>query len=576
VFLRVLCGEGSFFLRSCFSPSGMARLPALFSTFNQESLMRSRRLGLILSLCLAVLLTCLAQGQRQRPSSSEAAPTPAAAPAAVAPATQAPGGDKLSDAAARPAPEAKEAPEEKPVVTHHEIHVGGKTLRYTATTGMMPIRDAAGKLEAHIFYMAYTLDNPGARRPLTFSFNGGPGSSSVWLHLGAIGPRRIKMQPEGFMPAPPYQVVDNEATWLDQTDLVFLDPVGTGYSRAVTPELGKKFWGVQGDIESVGEFIRLYLVRNERWNAPLFIVGESYGTFRAAGLAGYLIDRGVALNGVMLISTILNYGTHEFTRMNDLPYALILPSYTATAWYHKKLSPELQQQPVARVAADAGTFAESEYLSALAKGDRLSAQERQAVIQKMSGLTGLSPLYLDESNLRVSLQFFLKELGRSDKKTYGRLDSRFEGIDLSAATATPEYDPSMAAIIPPYTSAFNNYVRSELGYKSDLIYYILGGGIGPWDSGQQYRGGFQETAEALRTAFAKNPYMKLFVACGYYDMATPFFATQYTINHMGLPAEAHQRITMTNYEAGHMMYIHSDSLSRLRKDVGTFYENALR
>jgi carboxypeptidase C (cathepsin A) len=540
---------------------------------------RYRHLNLVCLLLLTLPLIAVAQETRpqpQRPATAPSIAPPAAPPAVPSEATtgERPAGEARPETAAA-RPPVPEPPEEKPAITRHELRVGGKTLKYTTTTGLMPLRDNTGKLEARIFYMAYTLDNPPARRPLTFSFNGGPGSSSVWLHLGAIGPKRVKMQTEGFMPAPPFQLVDNEYTWLDQTDLVFIDPVGTGYSRALTPELGKKFWGVQGDIESVGEFIRLYLARHERWQSPLFIVGESYGTFRAAGLSGYLFDRGIALNGVLLISTILNYGTHEFTRMNDLPYVLILPSYTATAFYHKKLASDLQQD-LKKTLREAEAFADGEYAVALLKGDALTAQERQAAIERLSRYTGLDKKYLDQSNLRVSLQFFLKELGRDEKKTFGRLDSRFEGLDNSAATATPEYDPSMAAIIPPYTSAFYNYVRGDLGYKSDLTYYILGGGIGPWDTGGQFRGGFQETAEALRVAFAKNRFMKLFVGSGYYDMATPYFATQYTLNHMGLPSEAHQRITMADYEAGHMMYIRSESLSKLRKDVGTFLENALR
>src|SRR5262245_60927567 len=227
------------------------------------------------------------------------------------------------------------------VQTHHQIRANGKNVRYTVTTGKLPLKNEAGDTEAEIFFMAYTLDGTGkgtassSSRPLMFSFNGGPGSSSVWLHLGALGPKRVKMRVDGAMPSPPYQLVDNPDTWLDQTDLVFIDPVGTGYSRAMKPDLGKKFWGVQGDLESVGEFIRLYLTRYQRWASPLFLVGESYGTTRAAGLSGYLVDRGIAFNGILLVSSILNFETARFTRGNELPYTLYLPTYTATAWYHK-------------------------------------------------------------------------------------------------------------------------------------------------------------------------------------------------------------------------------------------------
>jgi carboxypeptidase C (cathepsin A) len=244
-----------------------------------------------------------------------------------------------SGAPAAPAPTPSDT---MPVVTHHDITVDGKPLRYTVTTGMLPLRNDTGEIEARIFFVAYTAEGRGSAgsRPLMFSFNGGPGSSSVWLHLGALGPKRVKMLDEGGMPPPPYQLVDNPYTWLDRTDLCFIDPVGTGYSRAVKPELGKKFWGVQGDLESVGEFIRLYLTRYERWSSPLFLVGESYGTTRAAGLSGYLVERsGIAFNGILLVSSILNFETARFTRGNDLPYSLFLPTYAATAWYHRKLPP---------------------------------------------------------------------------------------------------------------------------------------------------------------------------------------------------------------------------------------------
>ncbi|HEX8338626.1 MAG TPA: hypothetical protein VF621_18040, partial [Pyrinomonadaceae bacterium] len=268
-----------------------------------------------------------------------------------------------------------------PSVTRHEIRVGGRALRYTVTTGVMPLKSAAGETEARIFYMAYTLDGAGdpARRPLMFSFNGGPGSSSVWLHLGALGPRRVQMLPDGAMPPPPFQLVDNEHTWLDFTDLVFIDPVGTGYSRAARPDLAARYFGLQGDIQSVGEFIRLYLVRNSRWTSPLFLVGESYGTTRAAGLSGYLIERGIAFNGVMLVSTIMNFQTARFARGNDLPYVLFLPTYAAIAWYHKRLPPETQGMELRRFLGEVERWAATDYTVALAKGDRLTPSERQEV-----------------------------------------------------------------------------------------------------------------------------------------------------------------------------------------------------
>jgi carboxypeptidase C (cathepsin A) len=510
------------------------------------------------------LISASAQGRRQGPPQQEPPPpAPAAAPGAPA---RPPAGEPK-----------KETPEPPPVITHHEIHVGGKTLRYTATAGMMPLRNADGEIEANVFFMAYTLDGQQPEhRPLTFSFNGGPGSASVWLHLGAIGPKRVKMQPDGMMPAPPYQLVDNEYTWLDQTDLVFIDPVGTGYSRAVKADLKRKFLGIRGDIESVGEFIRLYLGRYERWSSPLFMVGESYGTTRAAGLSGYLVEHGIAFNGIMLISSVLNFETTDFNTGNDLPYILYLPTYATTAWYHKKLSPDLEQN-FDKLKGEVEQWASTEYADALAKGDRLTPEQRNAVIERMSRYTGLSKTYLDQADLRVDEPHFTKELLRDRKLVVGRLDSRFTGNDRSLLGETASYDPSMSAIRPPYTAMFNQYVRTELGYKSDLEYYILGGGFGflDWDWGSA-RGGFPDTAQALRDAFDKNPFMKLFVGSGFFDMATPYYGTQYTLNHMGLTAQQHARISLGYYGAGHMMYIQDESLGLLRKDIGAFISSSLK
>src|SRR5438034_6334646 len=333
-------------------------------------------------LILAALLTPWQDQQNQSRRQDPTAP-PQATPTPQAAASPSPSPTGSPAASARRGGEAPApTPEEPPVVTRHEIRVGGKTLHYTATVGMMPIRNREGETEARMFFMAYTLDNAGGRgqRPLTFAFNGGPGSASVWLHLGAIGPKRVRMNSDGTMPAPPFDLVDNEYTWLSQSDLVFIDPVGTGYSRAVRPELAQKFFSLNGDIESVGEFIRLYLSRYERWTSPLFLAGESYGTTRASALSGYLIDRGIAFNGIVLISTIMNFETTDFAAGNDLPYVMFLPSYAATAWYHKKLPRELQSKSVHQVAAEAEQWAANEYALALAKGDRLTGPERQDAI----------------------------------------------------------------------------------------------------------------------------------------------------------------------------------------------------
>ena len=473
------------------------------------------------------------------------------------------------------APRGNEAQRETaPIVTHHEIHVGGRVLRYTATTGLMPIRNSdTDEVEANIFFVAYTLDNAGANRPLMFSFNGGPGSASIWLHIGAIGPRRVKMLPDGSMPPPPFELIDNQQTWLDQTDMVFIDPVGTGYSRATKKDLEKKFLGVKGDISSVGEFIRLYLSRYQRWTSPLFLVGESYGTTRAAGLSGYLIDKGIALSGVVLVSSVLNFQTLEFSRGNDLPYELYLPSYTATAWFHKKLPPDLQQKDLTSVLREAEQFASGPYAAALGKGDSLTAAERQTLIDQLARFTGLERSVIDENDLRIRQWIFCGELLRHQRLIVGRLDSRFTGPLSVGNPAGDFYDPTMAVIRPPFTATFNNYVRADLGYKTDLDYNVLTGLKWDWGSAGE---GFPDTSEALREAFVKNPYMRLFVASGYYDLATPYFATQYTLAHMGLEPAQHQKITLGYYEAGHMMYLRSDSLDHLKQDVSGFLTNALK
>ncbi|GAB5491745.1 MAG: peptidase S10 [Phototrophicaceae bacterium] len=464
---------------------------------------------------------------------------------------------------------------DKPIETQHSIKLGRKTLKYTANTGMMPLKNEKGEHNANMFFTAYTLDGVAdkASRPLTFVFNGGPGSASVWLHLGAIGPKRVKMQDEGWLPQPPYQLEDNQQTWLDKTDLVFIDPIGTGYSRALNPDDNKKFWSLQGDLESVGEFIRLYLTKNNRWSSPLFMAGESYGTTRAAGLSGYLIDKGIAFNGIMLISTIINFQTARFVRGNDLPYALFLPTYTATAWYHGQLAEDLQSKPLAEVVAEVEAWAETDYTIALMQGDKLSADTRQAVIEKLVHYTGLDEKYIQGTKLRINIMRFCKELLRSDNRTVGRLDSRFKGYADLEISEFPEFDPSMNAIIPPYTAMINQYVRSELGYENDDTYEILSFSVNQkWEYD---RGTFPDTSDHLRRALERNPFMKVYVGQGYFDLATPHFAAHYSLNHMGISPDLHENISYYSYNAGHMYYLDINELAKLNKDVSEFMESAL-
>ena len=462
--------------------------------------------------------------------------------------------------------------DETPVVTHHTITIDGKPLNYTATVAQMPLKDASGEAEAHIFYVAYTLDgaNP-SKRPLTFCFNGGPGSASIWVHMGGMGPRSPKLQPTGSMPPPPYELKDNPDTWLDKTDLVFIDPVGTGYSRAKSVEVARRMNGVQGDIQSVGEFMRMYITRNERQISPLYIAGESYGTFRAAGLAGALIDRGIAFNGIVLIGTTLNLET-IWSRSDDLVYQLEFPTYAADAWYHKKVAADLQRKDLKTFLKEVEGFALGEYGTALAKGDLLTPAERKSIIDKLVRYTGLDAHYLDETNLRWDVSHFTRELLRDKKQTIGRLDGRLSGPSSLNVGETAEYDPSNTLITPPFVAMFSNYIRNELNYKTDMYYYTSGG-IQPWDWGVQ--NGFGDTTSMLRNAFVKNPYLKVMVASGYYDLATPYFAAEYTFSHMGLHPEMRQNIAWKYYEAGHMLYIDSDSHTKLKHDFAEFVTNSM-
>ncbi|QAA76748.1 MAG: Carboxypeptidase-related protein [Candidatus Bipolaricaulis sibiricus] len=458
----------------------------------------------------------------------------------------------------------------EPTETRHVLQLRGESLPYTARAGAIPLKDPFDEVEAEVFFTAYELDGAVDRsaRPLTFAFNGGPGSASIWLHMGALGPKRVVMEKEGWMPAPPYRYESNPFTWLDQTDLVFVDPVGTGFSRAAKEDFDKKFWSFKGDIESMGEFIRLYLTRYRRWTSPLFLAGESYGTTRAAGLAGHLVDRGIAFNGIVLISTVLDLAAIRFMPANDLPYQLFVPSYAATAWYHGRLAGDLQKRALPDLVAEVKAWAEGDFTLALMKGDRLTDAERRSVGKRLARYTGLSLDYILGTNLRVEIHRFCKELLRGERRSVGRLDSRFKGVEALAVTERPEFDPSMLAITPPYTAAFNQYVRSELGIETDLTYETLSRTVN--EKWEWEKGHMPATGETLRGAIAKNPYTKVLVAQGYYDLATPVFATEYMLSHMNVDPAFRGNLEMECYEAGHMFYLDLPSLAAFREDVRGF------
>lgn len=460
-----------------------------------------------------------------------------------------------------------------PVVTHHQITVDGKLLHYTATTGRLPIKRPDGKIDAEMFFVAYTLDAQDAsRRPLTFAFNGGPGSASVWLHMGALGPKRVVLQPNGFMPAAPYRMEDNPNTLLDRSDIVMVDAIGTGFSRAANADLLKKYLGVKGDIEAFGEFIRLYITRNERWSSPLFLLGESYGTTRAAGLSGYLDDHGIAFNGITLLSMAVDFQTLEWNKSNDLPYQLLLPTFTMIAGYHHKLAPELTQDTT-RTRDEVVRWSKNEYAHALSQGDALSPDEHKTIADQLARYTGLRPDVIESHNLRIDVPTFMHELLRDQKLIAGRLDGRFTSPD-------PEerfYDPTGAAILPPYTSVFNNYVHTELGYKSDMPYRVFAydqPSFQKWEWGEAIQG-FPSTAPSLRSAIVKDPYLKILVMEGYYDLATPFVAADWTMDHLNLDPKYHQNISYATYNSGHMVYVDRAEHAKMKKDLAEFMDKCL-
>jgi carboxypeptidase C (cathepsin A) len=378
----------------------------------------------------------------------------------------------------------------------------------------------------------------------------------------------------GALLPPPYQLVDNDFSMLDVTDLVFIDPVTTGYSRVVEGENPKQFHNFEKDISSVGDFIRLYTTRYNRWVSPKFLSGESYGTTRSAGLSGYLQERhGMYLNGIILISSILNFQTARFTPGNDMPYILFLPTYTATAWYHNRLDAELQKN-LRDTLDEVEAFAAGEYATALIKGDALPKIEYDAVVSKLARYTGLSAEYIEQTNLRIEIMRFTKELQRDQRCTTGRLDSRFTGIDRDAAGETWEHDPSMTAIMGPYTATLNDYVRTELEFESDLPYEILTSRVWPWGY-ENVQNQYLNVGETLRKAMSMNPHLKVLIANGYYDLATPYFATRYTFDHLHLDENLRENYSMTFYEAGHMMYVHLPSLEQLKADMVDFVKKAL-
>jgi carboxypeptidase C (cathepsin A) len=480
-----------------------------------------------------------------------------------------------------PAESAEKAPPKSPAfdkssVTHHVARINGEEVRYTATAGYLQTQDSAGKPRAEIFYTAYVKDDAEkSGRPITFAFNGGPGAASMWLNLGALGPKRVQTADEGKSLPNPIQLVDNEFTWLEFTDLVFVDPVGTGYSRPAAGVEAKEFYNLEADIESTANFIRLYVTRNERWLSPKFLAGESYGATRAAGLATRLQNAlGMNLRGIVLISSVLDFQTVSFDPGNDLPYALYLPGYTAVAWYHQKLPEDLQRLKLPETLAVAERWATEKYLPALAQGDSLTDEERRAVAKDLARYTGLpEPLFL-KTNLRLSNHRFSKELLGDQNRMLGLMDGRVAGFDTNPASPHTEYDPSFYIQTVPFVACMNAYLRSDLKFETDLEYEYLSDEVNrSWKWGEPGDGYLNEL-QALRRAVTENVQLKLFVANGIFDLNTSYFATKYALDHLGLNSSLQGNVRSRQYPAGHMLYSDPACLKQFKEDVAAFYQDA--
>ncbi len=481
----------------------------------------------------------------------------------------------------QPAAAAGETPD---AVTHHSVTIGGTPYAYTARAGMITLVNSKEQPAANVFYTAYTLDNEQATsRPVTFIYNGGPGSSTMWLRMGSFGPVRVLAgngRPSG---PPPYRIEDNQYSLLDKSDLVFIDMPDSGFGRFLAGGNPKEFFGVDQDVAAFGQFVQNYITKFGRWNSPKFIFGESYGTTRSAALADYLLNHGISLNGVILQSSILNfgldYGNGEPNATGDWPYVLYLPTEAATAWYHNKIP----NKP-----ADLGAFmneveryATGPYLDALYKGNAIGSAERNSVARRLSYYLGIPQSYIVESNLRVPYDRFQRELLRGQGIVVGRLDSRYTTYGLhEASNEGPPWDPTDSSIDAPYTTAVNQYIREDLQYNPPIlyrpnIYGIIYANGSSWDFTHNRREP-TNVAPDLADAMTQNPDLKVFSANGYYDFATPFFATMYTLQHLEIAPPLQGNITYGFYQAGHMIYLDDSALAQYKADLGKWYDNALR
>jgi carboxypeptidase C (cathepsin A) len=472
----------------------------------------------------------------------------------------------------KPAP----IPNEQSSVTDHTMRIGSQLVAYRATAATMLLKNDKDESIGALFYTAYTRTDAkdASQRPIAFIYNGGPGSASAWLHMGAFGPRRIVTTDAGYTPPPPYQMVDNQNSLIDVTDMVFIDPIGTGFSKPVGKGTGKDFWGVDEDAKALAQFISQYVSRNGRWTSPKYLIGESYGTTRSAVLGNRLERDGISLNGIVLISSVLDFETLLFAPGHDLSYELYLPSYAATAVYHKMIPAPTN---LASFLTEVRRYAMSDYAAALAAGAALPADRKAQVAKQLAAYTGLSEDYLIKADLRVPLRQYMAELQRSRGLVTGRLDSRFSGPLLDLLTENAPGDPQSNSVTGAFTAAANAYLRGELKFDSPDRYLMGGGNQGQWNWTRDGQRGWATTTyvgDDLAQALVTNPHLRVEIENGYYDLATPFFATEYTVNHLeGLSPDLRDNITLKYYDAGHMMYLYEPALAELKQNVARFITN---
>ncbi|MFN8581406.1 MAG: hypothetical protein U0163_10570 [Gemmatimonadaceae bacterium] len=458
--------------------------------------------------------------------------------------------------------------EEKVSATSHTIRLDGRDVKYTATVATIPIRLDNNQVQARMFFVAYTKDGEDPKtRPVAFLYNGGPGAATIWLHMGSFAPKRARMADEGFQPAPPFHLEDNPYTLIESTDLVFVDAISTGYSRTAPGISSAQFHGQEGDIRAFGEFINTWLSSYNRWSSPKYLIGESYGTIRSAGLSRELQTRhGIDLNGIVLISSLLTYQTLSPAPSNDIAWTSNIETFTADAWYHKALPADLQSKTIKQVVDESRTFAWGEYMAALTKGNTLTDAEKTATATKLARYTGVSVPFILSANLRVSAERFRKELLRDKRLAIGRLDGRFTALDLDAAGERQEFDPSNQALQGPYTALFQDYLKNDLKWETEL-HYPTSANVRPWTYVQNE---YMDMTEALRGTMARNPFLKVLVAIGYYDMATLMGGAEFNFTHMAYDKQIVDRVSYTYYEAGHMIYIRPSAHKALTSDITKF------